>query len=104
MVNIPKTRRTHCKRCNKHTEHKTTQYKRSKERSLALGRRRYDRKQAGFKGRTRPKLKKKAKTSKKIVLRLECKECGIRKQLAIKRSKRLELGGDLKRKDQVPTF
>ncbi|KAI8797334.1 60S ribosomal protein L36a [Biomphalaria glabrata] len=104
MVNVPKNRRTHCKRCNKHTEHKTTQYKRSKERLVAAGKRQYDRKQSGFKGQTRPKLRKKAKTSKKIVLKLECKECGIKKQIAIKRCKHLQIGGDLKRKGEVLAF
>lgn len=33
-----------------------------------------------------------AKTTKKIVLRLECKECKFRQQLAIKRCKHFELG------------
>ena len=39
-----------------------------------------------------------AKTTKKIVLRMECTECKIRKQLPIKRCKHFELGGDKKRK------
>ncbi|KAH9502576.1 60S ribosomal protein L36A [Bulinus truncatus] len=104
MVNVPKTRRTHCKKCNKHTEHKTTQYKRSKERQVAAGRRQYNRKQAGYKGQVRPILRKKAKTTKKIVLKLECKECGVKKQIAIKRCKHLQIGGDLKRKGEMLSF
>ena len=39
-----------------------------------------------------------AKTTKKIVLRMECSVCKYRKQLAIKRCKHFELGGDKKRK------
>lgn len=35
---------------------------------------------------------KKAKTTKKIVLRLECVECKTKAQLAIKRCKQFELG------------
>ena len=35
---------------------------------------------------------KKAKTTKKIVLRLECTKCKQKKQLAIKRCKHFELG------------
>ncbi|XP_059178465.1 large ribosomal subunit protein eL42-like [Physella acuta] len=104
MVNIPKNRRTHCKKCKKHTEHKTTQYKRGKESVKVQGKRRYDRKQAGFKGQTRPILRKKAKTTKKIVLKLECKDCGVKKQIAIKRCKHLQLGGDLKRKGEMLSF
>jgi hypothetical protein len=33
-----------------------------------------------------------AKTTKKIVLRLECKECKVKKQLCLKRTKHFELG------------
>jgi ribosomal protein L44E len=33
-----------------------------------------------------------AKTTKKITLRLECKECKVKKQLCIKRTKHFELG------------
>ena len=38
------------------------------------------------------KTKRKAKTTKKIVLRLECKTCKAKKQLKIKRCKHFELG------------
>ncbi len=34
MVNIPKTRRTHCTKCNKHKTFKVTQYKKTPERKL----------------------------------------------------------------------
>lgn len=56
------------------------------------GKRRYDNKQAGFGGQTKPVFHKKAKTTKKITLRLECKECKAKKQLCIKRTKHFELG------------
>jgi large subunit ribosomal protein L44e len=58
----------------------------------------YDRKQSGY--------GKKAKTTKKIVLRLECVEpnCRSKRMLAIKRCKHFELGGDKKRKGQVIQF
>ena len=36
--------------------------------------------------------KKKAKTTKKVVVRLECKECKTKMQLALKRTKHFELG------------
>ena len=39
------------------------------------GKRRYDRKQAGYGGQTKPVFHKKAKTTKKIVLRLQCQVC-----------------------------
>ncbi|KAH8271091.1 hypothetical protein KR018_007817 [Drosophila ironensis] len=111
MVNVPKQRRTFCKKCKVHKLHKVTQYKKSKERKGAQGRRRYDRKQQGFGGQTKPIFRKKffkrfsgAKTTKKIVLRMECTECKYRKQTPLKRCKHFELGGDKKRKGQMIQF
>merc|ERR1712013_346751 len=106
MVNVPKTRKTFCKgtKCRKHTLHKVTQYKTAKKRTFAKGQRRYERKQQGFGGQTRPIHHKKAKTTKKIVLRMECSECKFRKQVALKRCKHFELGGDKKRKGQMIQF
>merc|ERR1711946_76086 len=77
MVNVPKSRRTYCKKCKTHKNHKVTQYKKSKERTASQGRRRYDRKQQGYGGQTKPIFRKKAKTTKKIVLRMECTECKV---------------------------
>nr|CAX77697.1 ribosomal protein L36A [Schistosoma japonicum] len=106
MVNIPKTRNTFCKssKCKKHTLHKVTQYKKGKDSLYAQGKRRYDRKQSGYGGQSKPILRKKAKTTKKIVLRLECSQCKCKKQLAIKRCKPFELGGDKKKKGQMIPF
>ena len=99
MVNVPKTRKTFSKSINKHstfkgikvenfhffwfllfrdfwtkisTLEKVTQYKAGKASLYAQGKRRYDRKQSGYGGQTKPVFHKKAKTTKKIVLRLEC--------------------------------
>ncbi|XP_043491209.1 60S ribosomal protein L44 isoform X1 [Polistes fuscatus] len=62
MVNVPKQRRTFCKKCKVHKPHKVTQYKKSKERHASQGRRRYDRKQQGFGGQTKPIFRKKVHT------------------------------------------
>ena len=43
---------------------------------------RYDRKQQGFGGQSKPILRKKAKTTKKLVLRLECTECKWKNQVS----------------------
>uniref|UniRef100_H2U0Z1 60S ribosomal protein L36a n=1 Tax=Takifugu rubripes TaxID=31033 RepID=H2U0Z1_TAKRU len=103
QVNVPKTRRTYCKKCKKHQPHKVTQYKKGKDSLYAQGKRRYDRKQSGYGGQTKPIFRKKAKTTKKIVLRLECVEpnCRSKRMLAIKRCKHFELGGDKKRKVRI---
>ncbi|KAL9709887.1 40s ribosomal protein L44e [Leucoagaricus gongylophorus] len=106
MVNIPKTRRTYCKgkTCKKHTPHKVTQYKKGKDSLFAQGKRRYDRKQSGYGGQTKPVFHKKAKTTKKVVLRLECTVCKYKMQLSLKRCKHFELGGEKKTKGAALTF
>ncbi|XP_049632960.1 60S ribosomal protein L36a-like [Suncus etruscus] len=95
MVNVPKTHRTFCRKCGKHQAHKVTQYKKGKDTLYAQEKLRYDRKQSGYGGQTKPIFRKKAKTTKKIVLRLECLElnCRSKRMLAIKRCKHFELWG-----------
>ena len=100
QVNIPKAKKSFCKKCKKHTPHKVTQYKTGKAslyaqgesqsprnkirpdegrnrapvatrptrtRSLTFypfnptGKRRYDRKQSGFGGQTKPVFHKKVR-------------------------------------------
>uniref|UniRef100_A0A8C6GE86 60S ribosomal protein L36a n=1 Tax=Mus spicilegus TaxID=10103 RepID=A0A8C6GE86_MUSSI len=106
IVNVPKTCWIFCKKCGKHPPYKVTQYKKGKDSLYAQGKRRYDRKQSGYGGQTKPIFRKKAKTIKKIVLRLECFEpnCGSKRMLAVKRCKHFELGSDKKRKGQVIQF
>merc|ERR1739844_428106 len=104
MVNVPKARNTYCAKCNKHGKFKVTQYKKSAESKQAQGRRRYDRKQQGFGGQSKPILRKKAKTTKKLVLRMECSVCKWKNQVPIKRTKHFELGGEKKRKGQMIQF
>ena len=63
MVNVPKARKKFCKgKCKKHTLHKVTQYKKGKESIFAQGKRRYDRKQSGYGGQTKPVFHKKVGT------------------------------------------
>jgi len=61
QVNVPKTKKTYCKskECRKHTLHKVTQYKKGKDSIAAQGKRRYDRKQSGYGGQTKPVFHKK---------------------------------------------
>merc|ERR1712196_682481 len=103
MVNCPKTMKTFCKspKCRKHETHKVTQYKKGKDSLYAQGKRRYDRKQSGYGGQTKPVFHKKAKTTKKIVLKLTCNECKRSCMHKIKRCKTFEIGGDAKTKGGV---
>ena len=71
---------------------------------FAQGKRRYDRKQSGYGGQTKPVFHKKAKTTKKVVLRLECTSCKTKAQLSLKRCKHFELGGDKKTKGAALVF
>ena len=106
IVNVPKTCWIFCKKCGKHQPHKVTQYKKGKDSLYAQRKRRYDRKRSGYGGQTKPIFCKKAKTTKKIVLRLECVEpnCRSKRMLAVNRCEHFELGGDKKRKGQVIQF
>ncbi|NXF10453.1 RL36L protein, partial [Smithornis capensis] len=102
QVNVPKTRRTYCKKCGKHQPHKVTQYKKGKDSLYAQGRDgpRSRGLETGVAWGEEELDLKDAKTTKKIVLRLECVEpnCRSKRMLAIKRCKHFELGGDKKRK------
>ncbi|KAF4673971.1 40s ribosomal protein L44e [Perkinsus chesapeaki] len=104
MVTVPKTRKTYCKRCKKHTGQKVTQYKTGKASLVAQGKRRYDSKQAGFGGQTKPVFRKKAKTTKKIVLKLECTKCKCKRMMPIKRCKHFELGDSSKKKAEAAMY
>ena len=134
MVNMPKERRTLCTgKCKKHTVHKVSQYKAGKASNFAQGKRRYDRKQRGYGGQSKPVFHKskyyetnpyrssssffilsipivpiliitffsllhaEAKTTKKITLRLECKECKYKHQIPLKRAKHFEIGAPSKK-------
>ena len=99
MVKILKKRRTYCNnKCKKHTIHKVSQYKKGADSLKVLGKRRYDAKQQGYGGQTKPILKKKVKTTKKIVLKLECSVCKSKRLLPIKRAKSIELIEENQRK------
>eukprot|EP00995_Heteronema_vittatum_P009965 NODE_5360_length_513_cov_2687.715517_g2150_i1.p1 GENE.NODE_5360_length_513_cov_2687.715517_g2150_i1~~NODE_5360_length_513_cov_2687.715517_g2150_i1.p1 ORF type:complete len:107 (-),score=36.64 NODE_5360_length_513_cov_2687.715517_g2150_i1:121-441(-) len=93
MVNYPKTRNTFCPHhpCQKHQMHKVVQYKVGKASLQAQGKRRYDAKQRGFGGQTKPVFHKKAKTTKKITLKMQCTKCKKVHQKVLKRCKHFEL-------------
>lgn len=85
---------TYCdhRNCKGHKKHKVLQYKAGKASLFAQGKRRYDRKQRGYGGQTKPIFKKKAKTTKKILLKLTCTECKQTHQVKIKRCKHFDIG------------
>jgi large subunit ribosomal protein L44e len=74
-MKAPKTMKTYCPRCKKHTEHAASLYKKGRERTLSAGRRRYDRKASGYGSQPKQIQKRFSKVTKKQSLRLKCKEC-----------------------------
>ncbi len=90
-MKMVKVVRTHCPKCNKHTEHSVSLYKKGKDRSQAEGARRYKRKQKGYGGQKKPRQRKTAKTTKKQTLKLKCKDCGYIVQRKGFRLRKLEI-------------
>lgn len=75
--------------------------KKGKGSGIAQGDRRYKSKQKGFGGQTKPIFRKKAKTTKKVTLKLECTKCKIRRCKVIGRCKSFVLGKKEKTKGMV---
>jgi len=75
-MKVPKQIRTYCPKCNAHTLHSVSLYKKGPEREMSQGRRRYDRKKKGYGSQPKPVQKKLVKATKKQTLKLKCRECG----------------------------
>lgn len=75
-MKIPKSINTHCPRCNAHTVHIVSIYRKGRERVLSAGARHHEMDKHGYGGQKFPELKRTAKTTKKVVLNLKCKQCG----------------------------
>jgi large subunit ribosomal protein L44e len=90
-VKFPKKIRTYCPRCGTHTIHTVSVYKHGKRRSMALGQRRYMRKQEGYGSQRKPEQKRFAKVTKKVVLRITCTQCGYKRHILNIRLKKIEL-------------
>jgi len=100
-MKLPKTKKTYCPKCKKHTEHKIVQAKQTgirgslKRGSISRAKKRGLGRGYGNKGRwgSKPAITKwkrsGVKTSKKIVLKLTCKECNKSRLLNLKRAKKV---------------
>ena len=75
-MKIAKVLNTYCPKCKTHSQHDVSLYKKGKDRALAEGVRRHEREKHGYGGQKWPELKRKAKTTKKQLLKLKCKKCG----------------------------
>ena len=91
-MKIPKEIKSHCPKCNKHTTHKVSLYKKGKERKKSTdGWRRYNRKKAGYGSQPKPIFRKNAKTNKKSMPILKCSKCGNKKHGRAYRVKKFEI-------------
>ncbi len=91
-MKIAKEINTHCSKCRQHTIHSVSSYKKGKERSLAGGVRRHEIEKHGYGGQKWPELKRTAKTTKKQLIKLKCKECGYTNLRLFGRLNKLEIG------------
>ena len=77
-MKYPKTLKTYCPTCKKHTEHavKTVKKKaRGKAHPESKAQKRFERKMKGYGSFPRPNPKGEGKPTKKLDLRLQCNEC-----------------------------
>lgn len=102
-MNMPKTIKDYCKKCNRHTEHKLKQFKSGSARALAEGTRKNVAKKRGYKGKYQfPATVK--KQNKKPCFLAECTVCKAKHYFVIsKRMKKVELvaKGEGKKKEFV---
>jgi len=83
--------RSYCPRCNAHTEHQVSLYRKGKERGLAIGARRHERELKGYGGQKYPIQRNKAKTTDKKTLVLTCAQCGRKSMREGIRLRKLEI-------------
>ena len=81
----------YCPRCKKHTTHAVSIGKAGKRRSMAEGERRMDRKKKGYGSFPKAIQKRFAKTTKKTVLKMKCKECDHTIQSKSMRLKKVDI-------------
>ncbi|MBI1978516.1 MAG: 50S ribosomal protein L44e [Candidatus Aenigmarchaeota archaeon] len=74
-MKFPKTIRTYCNNCRKHTLHEVEISKKRPRRTMAQGQRRFLRIQKGYGSFPRPQPDHE-KATKKLDLRYKCGECG----------------------------
>jgi large subunit ribosomal protein L44e len=90
-MKIKKELRKYCPKCNNYTAHTVGLYKKGKERSMAAGKRRYERKKKGYGSQPKPIQKKFSKVTKKSMYRLRCKVCNYTVQTKGFRAKRVDI-------------
>ena len=81
----------YCPKCNSYQIHTISLYKKGKDRMLAEGKRRYERKKRGYGSQPKPIQKRFSKNTKKLVPRAKCKVCGRITLMKSVRLKKIEI-------------
>jgi len=90
-MDLPKTVKDYCKKCNKHTGHKLKHFKAGSPRALAQGNRKNIARKKGYKGKYQFPVKVK-KQNKKPTFIAECSTCKTKHYFVIsKKMKKIEL-------------
>ncbi len=90
-MKTPKERNTYCPKCKRHTAHRVKLYKKGRESAFTHGHIHYEWDRKGYGGQKYPKQRKTAKTTKKMTVKLECKECGYEVHQVLGRLKKLTI-------------
>jgi large subunit ribosomal protein L44e len=90
-MKVPAVMNKHCPKCNEHTEHSVSIGKKGAQSPMSQGARRMKRKTKGYGSFPKPIQKRFAKTTKKTVLKLKCRECGYTIQTKGMRLKKVEI-------------
>lgn len=90
-MKVPKTVKTHCPYCGKHTEHEISKVKKRRASELKWGQRRFRRVTAGYGGFPRPKPEGREKPTKRYYVKYTCKVCKKSHNVEGKRAKRFEI-------------
>lgn len=91
-MKAPKTLKTFCPKCNTHTVHGLSMYRKGHDRPMAAGNRRsLTRKRKGYGGQRDPRQIKTAKTTKKATILMKCAKCGYKLVRVFGRLRKLEL-------------
>jgi|YelNatPaOPRAMG01_1025707.scaffolds.fasta_scaffold19561_5 large subunit ribosomal protein L44e len=90
-MKFPKTIRTYCPYCKKHTEHKVELAKKKPRRTLAIGQRRFLRKMKGYGSFPKENPKNREKSTRRVNIKLTCLECKKSHFIEGWRAKKFEL-------------
>lgn len=93
MMKLPTVIKTYCPFCKKHTAQEIEKLKKRKASELRQGQRRFRRVTSGYRGFPRAKPEGREKPTKRLALRLRCKECKKAHTKPGIRTKKFEITG-----------